>query len=153
MKTFWHKAVVCIAVCGSGLSLGAAQEDAAKKELQRLQGTWKILSSEQVGKKVSLKDLGIDQIVVKDDRMTLRASGKGVAEYRITVDPAQKPMAMDWLNEKAKSSLPAIYAQEGKELRLCFPMLKTVPIKRPDRPDSFETRDKPWGLIVAERVE
>jgi uncharacterized protein (TIGR03067 family) len=153
MRTYWCMVLGCIAVCGSGLALGWAQEDAAKKELQRLQGTWKIQSAEQLGKKVGLAELGIDQIVIKDDRMTLRANGKDVAQYPITVDPAQKPKAMDWLNEKAKSSLPNIYALEGKELKLCFPMLKTVPIKRPDRPDSFETKDKPWGLIVAERGE
>jgi uncharacterized protein (TIGR03067 family) len=153
MRTYWRTAIGCIAVCGCCLTLGRAQEDAAKKELQRLQGTWKIQSAEQLGKKIEPKELGIDQIVIKDNRMTLRAGGKDVAQYPITVDPTQKPKAMDWLNEKAKSSLPAIYALEGKELKLCFPMLKTVPIKRPDRPDSFETKDKPWGLIVSERVE
>jgi uncharacterized protein (TIGR03067 family) len=152
MKTFRQMAILCTLVFG-GLALGAAQEEAATKELQRLQGAWKIVSSEQLGKNVGLKDLGIDQIVIKDDRMTLRVAGKDLAEYRITVDPTRNPKAMDWQNEKAKSSLPAIYALEGKKLRMCFPMLKTVPIKRPDRPDSFETKDKPWGLIVAERVE
>jgi uncharacterized protein (TIGR03067 family) len=130
-----------------------AADAALKEEWQRLQGTWQIVSGEQVGKKMTPKELGIDQIVIRGERMTFRSGGKDVAEYPISIDPAQKPKAMDWLNEKTKTSLPTIYALEGKELRLCFPMLKKERIKRPDRPRSFETSDKPLGLIVAQRSE
>ena len=127
--------------------------DASTKELKQLEGTWKILTAEQLGKKMEPKKIGIDQVIIKGDRTTLRSGDKDVAEYRIAIDPAKKPKEMDWYNEKAKASLPAIYALEGAELRLCFPMLKQTAMKRPDRPKSFDTKDSPNGLIVAERAK
>ncbi len=130
-----------------------APQTAIKEELQRLQGTWKTLTGEKLGRKVDIKELGIDQLVIKGDRMTLRGDGMDKAEFRITIDPSHKPKHMDWRNEKEKESLPVIYAIEGKKLTMCFPMLKSEPIPKPHRPQSFETKDKPLGMIIAERTE
>jgi uncharacterized protein (TIGR03067 family) len=84
-----------------------------------------VIAAEARGKKATANELGIDQVVFRGDQMTVKRQGKEVMNLRFTVDPAQKPKAMDWINESQKSAppLPGIYAIEGDELRLCFPML------------------------------
>jgi uncharacterized protein (TIGR03067 family) len=144
--------------CIMSAALVVAQQipEETKKDLQRLQGTWKVQSGEMAGTKINPKKLGIDEIIVRDDRMTMRLGGKDVAEYQFTIDATKKPKAMNWLSQK-KPSLPIIYAVEEKELRLCFPLLPTKSDKDPnkplERPTSFETKDKTTGLVIAQRAK
>jgi uncharacterized protein (TIGR03067 family) len=136
------------------LGVGNAQPvpKAAKEEMAKLQGTWKVVAAQMAGKEILPR--GIAQVVVKGDRMALRADGKEVKAWSITVDPSRKPKAMDWIMGEEKAPLPAIYSLEGDDLRICFPLLPTKGQKakvKITRPESFETKDKPFGLFVLKR--
>jgi uncharacterized protein (TIGR03067 family) len=136
------------------LGVGNAQPvtKAAKEEMAKLQGSWKVISWQAAGKDIPFGE-GM-QLVVKGDTMALRAGGKEVKAWSITVDPSRKPKAMDWIMGEEKVPLPAIYSLEGDDLRICFPLLpkkgQKIEVKI-TRPESFETKDKPFGLFVLKR--
>jgi uncharacterized protein (TIGR03067 family) len=136
-------------------------DNATKEEIKRLKGTWEVVAIERAGENVTGKDLELDQIIFKGDKMTAKLKGKTVITLGFSVDPSKKPKAMDWINhlQKGSSPLRGIYnlkdgPKDSVELRLCFPLLPrkgTKAAKRPERPKSFKTKGKPLMLIVAQR--
>ena len=71
-----------------------ARKEAIKKELEKLEGTWTVVSME--GKRTSspaedLKDL---QLTIKGDRWTM-SHACGVDKAMLEVDPAKEPSAID----------------------------------------------------------
>ena len=136
------------------LSAGNAQPGtkAAKEEMARLQGTWKVVAAEMAGK--DFPDFKKLQLVINRDTMALKASGMEVKSWKFTVDPSRKPKTMDWLMGEEKAPVPAIYSLEGDDLRICFALLPKKGQKtefKLTRPESFETKDKPLGLFVLKR--
>ena len=136
------------------LGAGDAQPGtkAAKEEMAKLQGTWKVVAAQMAGK--DFPDFKKLQLVINRDTMALKASGMDVKSWTFTVDPSRKPKAMDWIMGEEKASLPAIYSLEGDDLRICFPLLPKKGQKaefKLTRPESFETKDKPFGLFVLKR--
>jgi uncharacterized protein (TIGR03067 family) len=136
------------------LSAGDAQPGAkaAKEEMAKLQGTWKVVTAQMAGK--DFPDFKKLQLVINRDTMVLKASGMDVKSWTFTVDPSRKPKAMDWIMGEEKVPLPAIYSLEGDDLRICFPLLPTKGQKtkvKITRPESFETKDKPIGLFILKR--
>lgn len=100
------------------------------------------------------KQIGIDRIVVAGDKMTLKSGDKDVAVYVFEVMPDKKPKGIVWTKEQDKKSvkLPVIYELDVEKLKLCFPLLGTEPPKQALKPpENFDTKDKPLGLLVAEK--
>jgi uncharacterized protein (TIGR03067 family) len=85
------------------LGVGNAQPvtKAAKEEMAKLQGTWKIVAAEMAGK--NFPDLKKVQVVIKRDTMALKASGMELKSWTFTVDPSRKPKAMDWIMGEEKA--------------------------------------------------
>jgi uncharacterized protein (TIGR03067 family) len=146
------------------LSAGQTQppDEAAKKDLKLLQGTWNVVSAEMSGKKVTGSDILIEQIIFNGDKMTFKAKGKEILTIGISLDPSKKPKALDWVNflQDKTQPLRSIYAIENDELRLCFPLLprkgakaEDLPKGFLDRPTNFETEGKLVGLVVAKRAK
>ncbi len=129
-------------------------ENAKADELQKFQGAWKITTAEFSGKVMTPKEVGIDTIEVKDQMMTLKNGNKEVASYPFEVFPDKKPKGLIWHNEKQKADLPLIYEIDGAKLRICFPLLPANGAKEPPTPPAnFDTKDKPLGLLIAERAK
>jgi uncharacterized protein (TIGR03067 family) len=127
-------------------------KNAKAAELEKLQGTWKVTSAEFSGKAMTPKEIGIDTIVVKDAKMTLRNGDKEVAVYPFELLPDRKPKGMIWTKEGPKGGkLPAIYELDGTKLKLCFPLLKSTPLKEFPKLENFDTKGKPLGLLIAEK--
>jgi uncharacterized protein (TIGR03067 family) len=113
------------------------EDDAVKKELKAMAGTWKPVSAENNGFKALEADL-------KDTRRSLSADGKWsmrrgdkiVLEWAVkTLDPAKKPKQIDievTSGEHKGVVYLAIYEIDGDTLRLCFAMPD-----RPVRPTEF----------------
>lgn len=128
----------------------------AKDEMKKLEGTWTVTAAEIGGEKADVAKIGIDAVAIKDGRMALSSQGKEVVSYPIRIDPSKKPKHMDWTNEQQKSTLPTIYALEGDELRLCFPMLRKKGSKEPldiKRPENFDTKGKAIMALTAKRAK
>jgi uncharacterized protein (TIGR03067 family) len=133
--------------------LGADDNDDKAAEIKKLQGTWTVASGEFMGKAMTPRELGIDTIVVEKSRMTLKNGDKEVAVYPFELFPDRKPREMIWTKKGPKGGkLSVIYEIDGAKLRICFPLVPGKPGGKPaEPPKKFETKDKPLGLLVAEK--
>jgi uncharacterized protein (TIGR03067 family) len=100
------------------LLLGAdAKEDAAKKDRERLQGTWSVVSAERGGEKVPEAQAQKMKLEIKGDTVTVQ-TGKGSEEATFKLDPTQKPAAIDITS--AEKKWLGIYQLEGDALKVCW---------------------------------
>lgn len=145
--------VLILSLLATGIVGAAPPDEAADKarEAQQLQGTWKIVAAEFSGMRKAAGEIGIDQIVVSGETMTLKRGDQAVATYKFELYPDRKPKGLLWKKE-GQGLLPTIYEIDGAKLKLCFPLLGTEePAAPPQTPQSFDTQDKPLGLLIAER--
>jgi uncharacterized protein (TIGR03067 family) len=144
-------------VVGAASTLSAADDtDAKAAEVKKLQGTWTIVSGEFSGKAMTPKDVGLDKIVVTGEKMALMRGDKEVAVYPFEVHPDKKPRGMTWTKKmgEKEGKLPVIYELDGTKLKICFPLLPGKPAEKPPTPpENFETKDKPLGLVIAEKTK
>ena len=123
----------------------AAKEGGAKGDLDKLQGTWLIVSMEMGGKKAPEDEVKGYTFVVKDDKATL-SDGKGLTQEAVLkLDPGKDPKEIDMaVDEGGKNEVhKGIYKLEGDTLTLC----KSHP---PDeRPGAFATKEgEKWPALV-----
>jgi uncharacterized protein (TIGR03067 family) len=122
----------------AALSLVPAQPaaDAAKKDLDAIQGTWVMVALEVDGKPVPEEKIKGAILVVKGDKYVTQVKGKDY-ETTLTLDPTKKPKAIDMVfseGDKKDKVLRGIYMIEGDTLKVCRGM-------RPEqeRPTQFGT--------------
>jgi uncharacterized protein (TIGR03067 family) len=121
----------------------------AKKDAEKLQGTWKVVSVEEEGRKPAPAEQSkVQKIVIKNDKLTL--IGKDLnRETTFQVDVAKTPRTIDLtvkMDDKAVA-LPGIYLLEGDDLKLC---LAAEPGAK--RPTEFKTeKGAGVGLFVLKR--
>src|SRR4051812_43766944 len=108
-------------------AVAAQSDDAPKKELQALQGTWKVVYSEQNGeRRTDVEEVHKMRLTIKDDKWTLEFHNN-VKDKRVAtleLDPAQQPKAVDFKFSEglpAGETAPAIYELKGDNLKFCFP--------------------------------
>lgn len=107
-----------------------------KEELEKLQGTWNVVSLEIEGMKMEEAAFKGAKIVVKGDIFTTTSMGvvyKGI----LSVNSAKSPQTLDLLftegPEKVNTSL-AIYELEGDTWKLC------LTVSGNNRPKEFVTK-------------
>jgi uncharacterized protein (TIGR03067 family) len=145
----------------AGLLLGAGDaNEAAKTELKKLQGTWKVVSMEVAGKPLPKDKVDGTQIVFKDEQMTIGLmDGKGNT-MPVKIDPTTKPKAIDLTIVRGDDKVvwKCIYSLEGDTIKFLMPLAPTKGQKDPGegygvlkRPESFDAKDKPFMVFTAER--
>jgi uncharacterized protein (TIGR03067 family) len=115
---------VTAAVVAAGLLVGGAgREQAARRELDRLQGTWAFVSVEANGNKApadKLKDL---RWVIRGDQLFRREGGRTIAEATIRLDPTRKPKTIDLAGKdkegRSRRGL-GIYELDGDRLKIAL---------------------------------
>ncbi len=137
----------------ASLCMADNKKDAAKDDLQQLEGTWVPVSSEISGHKGFFKDSPAGapriEIVFKNGKGTYVAvktggQGKVANEMRVVVDATQSPKTLD---VQTTMKLPAgvrrfplirgIYEVQGDTLRICYsnpmasPGVRTGTLPRP----------------------
>jgi uncharacterized protein (TIGR03067 family) len=125
--------VVGSLVIGLGISLVGGQglvlaqppgEDAVKKELARLQGTWRVVEVEENGQKApadKLRDAKLT-VTVEGNKHTLKYGDKSVGPATITIDPTTKPKRYDMTDPEGPMKgqvLQGIYELEGDTWKFC----------------------------------
>jgi len=123
---------------GVGLVFAAddAKEEAVRKDLKSLTGTWKVASRESNGEKTPADVLkGMSVKVANDGTATVTKEGKDLRRVKwINIDPTQKTKTVDVEvvegDDKGKTLL-AIYRIEGNQFTLC------VASAGKERPTSF----------------
>jgi uncharacterized protein (TIGR03067 family) len=103
------------------LAADAPNDDAAKKEREKLAGTWKVISAERDGQPDSTS---------KDAVVTITADGKLRVKFKdgvesggtYKIDPSKTPKAIDYTMNSGPNKgkqHEGIYVQEGDRLKIC----------------------------------
>jgi uncharacterized protein (TIGR03067 family) len=99
----------------------SAKDKAIKADLEKLQGTYKMVSLEVDGKSVPEGKLASSTLTIKDDKYIIKVNEK-TYETRMTLDPEQKPKTIDmkFLDgaNKDKTAL-GIYKIGGDTFTMC----------------------------------
>jgi uncharacterized protein (TIGR03067 family) len=134
-----RRIVLSILAAGFLVAAAPAPDDAVKKEMARLEGTWSVKALTVDGKQVPEEDISKLKVVLKGDTYTLEADGKVAEEGTWTIDPTKKPKTIDTTpktgDNKGKPS-QGIYQLDGDTLKMCF-----GPTGKEDRPKEFESKE------------
>jgi uncharacterized protein (TIGR03067 family) len=139
-----------MAILATSLLLGAdaPKNDRTREELDKLKGTWGLVSSETDGNKASADEIKKIKLVFAGATLTVRQGDKS-AESDVVLRPDKKPKQIDLIPgdgpDKAKT-VPGIYELDDDNLKLCL----SKPGKQ--RPAEFGTKaDSGRVLIVLKR--
>ncbi len=124
-------------VIGVGLLI-AAPAPKEKSDSEKLQGVWVAVSFEEDGKSYT-KEEGPRLVLTFDkDAFTVERSGRTLLEGTFTIDPSQKPRAIDFTmtDERHKGDMHhGIYELDGDTLKWC-----RTGIDSKERPTDFVTK-------------
>jgi uncharacterized protein (TIGR03067 family) len=126
----------------------AAQSAAAKKELSRFQGTWRLVAREIEGKKATPNAVKTADatLTFKGDKVTYRSQGEDIWTATLTLHPTKSPKVVEVTHltgpQKGKTGR-AIYKLEGDRLTVCFSFTEL--------PTDFTTEDTDRALVVYQR--
>jgi uncharacterized protein (TIGR03067 family) len=129
-------------VVRAGLDEVRARQEAARRDRERLQGTWTFLS----GKREA-------QLLISGDHFTMRFRNGDIYVGTYTVDPTHRPRAMDLVIDegpepfRGKTAL-AIYEMDGEHLIWC-----PAEPGREDRLRAFPPEDDQGHLCIIFRRE
>jgi uncharacterized protein (TIGR03067 family) len=115
---------------------GASPGDEAKKDVERIQGTWAVISLEEDGKQTPRKAV-VAMSFTGDRVKVIREGDEQEGSFRLA--PAQIPKAIDLLIEGLGT--PGIYTLEGDRLTICHNL-----DDHGKRPKRFATDTKTYGL-------
>jgi uncharacterized protein (TIGR03067 family) len=119
------------------LAADAPQGDVAKKDQEKLQGTWTVIAAEHEGQ--PLDRIKGNTLTISGGNFTIKTKTvelKGT--YRL--DPTRKPKTMDFLHEAdflRDKTWQAIYLLEGDDLKICYA-------------EADSTKDRPTDFVTAE---
>jgi len=143
---------VAIAAVGLALASSLAQaagegdrREAVKKDLERLQGSWTLVSMESEGNEAPADHIEGWGAVYEGDTLTLKVKDQVRRRGIITIDPTRTPRAINTWDQDGPyqdQTVAGIYELEGDTLKLCF--------SRPGeaRPTEFSTKKGPGFLVV-----
>jgi uncharacterized protein (TIGR03067 family) len=123
----------------------ADRREAARKDLERLQGTWTLVAMENEGNPLPPEHFEGWSAVYEGDALTLKAGDQVRRRGVVTLDPSRTPKAIntwDMDGPYEDQTLAGIYDLDGDTLKLCF--------SRPgqERPTKFVTKEGPGFLLV-----
>jgi uncharacterized protein (TIGR03067 family) len=136
MKT---KLLAVVLLFGAWSVLATAQGDDAKKELESLKGTWKLMEETDSGQKIPVDPNEI--FIFNGDNLVNKVGTKITDEFQIKiVGAAKNPKEIDLIPLKDPNkgmTSPAIYKVEGNKLTICVNF--AVGSKRPTAFTSDQT--------------
>ena len=140
MKTLWAATILVLLVPAD-----KAKDDAGKKELDKLQGTWKSVSFEMNGQKTPADELKKRTVTYTGDKWEVKEDGKVVVAGTQKLDPTKDPHEIDSLvteGEGKGTTMLGIYELKGDTFRVCFdPTGK-------ERPKSFTPKEGQFAGVV-----
>jgi uncharacterized protein (TIGR03067 family) len=116
------------------------KEDAGRKELKKLEGTWQMVAGEHEGRKIPDENVRKSRITWKGAEVAVDTPHQSAhtIRARVTLDPSRSPREMDWVREvgpeKGKTQHAIFEFLSEDEYRICF-----APGDSP-RPREFHTR-------------
>ena len=118
------------------------QDPASKKDLDGLQGTWKLVSAMRDGEALPKDKVKKTTIVIKDDTFLFPDSAEYATskEGTIKLDATTKPKQMDATSTE-KEVMLGIYELDGDRYKVCF-----APTGKP-RPSEFASKSGSGNLL------
>jgi uncharacterized protein (TIGR03067 family) len=133
--------IAAIAILGTA---AGQDKDEGKKDLDKMQGTWRVVSSQVADEKASEDEVKKRRIRVKGNSLIYETGNerKEKREGTITLDPKTK--AFDWTWTEAGTTMLAIYELKGDDLKIGFGNDGLI------RPKRFEMAKESvvWMLIL-----
>jgi uncharacterized protein (TIGR03067 family) len=126
-----------VTVLAVGLLIAADKpaDDAAKKDLESLQGEWTLASGERDGEKFPDEFVKSLKRTVQGNKSVVTRDGQSLAESTVTLDPTKKPKAIDIKLAGGDEMIKGIYELEGDTFKICYAMPGS------DRPKEFATKE------------
>jgi uncharacterized protein (TIGR03067 family) len=156
LKRIWIK-TACLTLATLGIWSGTPRasdaktspedrREAAKKDLEKLQGVWIMTAMETEGHVLTPEDFEGRNSLYEGDSLSLRAGETVRRRGIVTLDPTRTPKAMNTWDADgpyADQTLPGIYELDGDNLKVCF--------ARPGepRPTKFSSNKEGGGFLVA----
>jgi uncharacterized protein (TIGR03067 family) len=143
-----NRTLLLVLAAGLGFIGVAADEgkDPARKELDRLQGEWKLVSATRDGKDMPEERVRGYRNTVKGDRFTVSHDGKDVETGKMQLNPAKKIKEVNLVLAEGKQMALGIYELSGDTYKLCY----APPGK--ERPTEFSGKaGTGWTLSVWQR--
>ena len=126
------------------------QDDAVKKELKKLEGSWATVFIEAAGQKVTDEDkIKTRKLSTKGDKYTLKV-GDETVQGTIEINPTKKPKTIDVKPDSGSNkgkTLLGIYELDGDSLKICL----ALPGK--DRPTALVTAAENGQQLVVYKRE
>ena len=126
--------ILIAAACTSAFRADETK-DTAKKDLEALQGEWKLVSATRDGKTMPTDDVKVMKCTIKGDKFTITRDGKVVEEGAVKLDAAKKPREIDLPLGDGKKTALGIYELSGGKYKMCY----SPPGK--ERPKDFEAQE------------
>src|SRR5262249_51646493 len=117
---------------------GFANDDATKKDLDKLQGDWAAVSMVQDGAKAADDEAQSLFRTIKDNKYTVYLFNKPIGKGTFHIDATKKPKTIDAFPANAldkSKPMRGIYQLEGDRLKLCFAAAGK------ERPKEFESKE------------
>lgn len=116
----WLSGALLVVSCVFAVS--AAQDNAAKKDLDAMQGDWQAVAVEVDGNKLPDEEVKSARLTFKGDKVITTDKGARTHEATVKLDPTKKPKTIDILPatgaDAGKTQL-GIYSIEGDKLIIC----------------------------------
>jgi uncharacterized protein (TIGR03067 family) len=130
-KSFWALGLLVPLL----IAAGKEKTDAARDELRRFEGTWKLVSAESKGQPAPEDVVKALQWDIKDNRVTVRGTEGKQVKLTMQLDTTQKPRAMDLTNSARKETMQGIYELTKDRMKVCL----GAPGEK--RPTQFATKE------------
>jgi uncharacterized protein (TIGR03067 family) len=126
----------------------ALRDDDAKKDLDKLQGEWIIVSMERDGQQMPKEQLEGFKRTVKGDEYTVTRNGETLAQGKYKLDPTKKPKAIDAMTKNQEGqdvTMQGIYEFDGDNYKVCFAM------PGQPRPTEFKTSENSGRTLTVSK--
>ena len=145
-------AIVCLFVgIRSQAADGDAKEQAVAKDLQAFQGTWRLSSKEEDGKKFSEEEIkDVIGTIDGSGNVSVRRGGKVINEGTVKLDPTTTPKTIDvtfTAGERKGQSVLGIYEIESNFFRVC------VARAGDERPSEFSAKAGSGHTLIVYKRE
>jgi uncharacterized protein (TIGR03067 family) len=131
---------------------GGAGDDPNSKDLDTMQGTWKVTELTEKGVKLPAKETDPVEVIILASRMTINDDGMFREEITLKLDAKQKPKVVELNYTKGPNkgnTETGIYSVDGDTLKMCINEKKGGA-----RPTEFSsTKENEFSLVVLKKVK
>ena len=100
-----------------------SRDDAVKKDLEKFQGNWTLISAERDGKKTPQEETKKIKLTIQGDKFVLRKDSVTISEGTMTLDPSMRLKEIDETITTGPSKgkvFSAIYEIDDEHHKICF---------------------------------